>query len=418
MATVVIAPCNVAGFPEGGGHFWVYLQYALGLRQLGCDVYWLEAFRSKGRQEQEEAALVTFLARMDAWGFHDKVILYRSRSQEPLEDLPAEYLTMGREQAEEVYDQADLLLNFHYAISPALLRCFNRTALVDIDPGLLQFWISRGQISVPRHDCYFTIGEGIGESSSKVPETGLEWVPIHPAICLDYWPYVFNKRCEAFTTVSIWDSSDWIVDRDETYENTKRVAFLPFACLPRLTLQPLELALFLKTEKDMKDRRFLQDHGWRIRLSRDVATTPEMYQAYIQRSRGEFSCAKPSYVKFQTGWISDRTVCYLASGKPAVVQDTGPSGFLPNGRGLFRFSTLQEAAQALDTINADYEYHCRAARELAETFFDARRVVRKILTESFTNDLSIKNCNHRKPAIELTTPSCSLNKNICAKPQP
>src|SRR5438105_11947176 len=130
MPTVVIAPCNVAGFPEGGGHFWVYLQYALGLRQLGCEVYWLEAFRSKGRSEQEEAALATFLARMEAWGFRNKVILYRTHSQEPSADLPTEYLVMNREEAEALYERADLLLNFHYAISPALLGCFRRTALV------------------------------------------------------------------------------------------------------------------------------------------------------------------------------------------------------------------------------------------------------------------------------------------------
>jgi hypothetical protein len=382
MPTVVIAPCNVAGFPEGGGHFWVYLQYALGLRQLGCEVYWLEAFRTKGRVEQERAALATFLARMEAWGFRDKVILYQTHSQEPSPDLPAEYLAMSRQQAESVYGRADLLLNFHYAISPALLGCFRRTALVDIDPGLLQFWISRGQIRVPPHNCYFTIGEGVVRNGSKVPDSSLEWIQIHPAVCLDYWPYVFDERSEAFTTISIWDSSDWVVDRDETYENTKRVAFLPFAGLPRLTPQPLELALFLKNERDMEDRRLLESHGWRIRLSREVAATPEMYQAYIQQSRGEFSCAKPSYIKLQTGWVSDRTVCYLASGKPVVVQDTGPSAFLPSGQGMFRFSTAQEAADALAIINGDYKKHCRAARQLAETFFDARRVVGKILNHA------------------------------------
>ena len=379
MPTVVIAPCNVAGFPEGGGHFWVYLQYALGLRQLGCEVYWLEAFRSKGRDQQEEAALAIFLARMKAWGFQDKTILYRTHTQEGSAELPTDYLVMSRQEAEALYAHADLLLNFHYAISPALLRCFSRTALVDIDPGLLQFWISRGQLVVPPHDCYFTIGEGISRPDGKIPGSGLQWTQIHPAVCLDCWPYVFDERSEAFTTVSIWDSSDWVVDQDETYENTKRVAFLPFAGLPRLTPQPLELSLFLKTERDFEDRRFLEECGWRIRLSREMAGTPEMYQAYIHGSRGEFSCAKPSYIKFQTGWVSDRTVCYLASGKPVVVQDTGPSEFLPNSEGMFRFTTAAEAVAAIAEINADYRKHCLAARHLAETFFDARQVVGNIL---------------------------------------
>ena len=111
----------------------------------------------------------------------------------------------------------------------------------------------------------------------------------------------------------------------------------------------------------------------------NVADTPERYRSYIQSSRGEFSCAKPSYVVFQSAWVSDRTLCYLASGKPAVVQHTGPSSFLPSGEGMFRFSTVEEAAEALTAVDADYERHCRAAREIAETFFDASGVLSELL---------------------------------------
>jgi len=107
-----------------------------------------------------------------------------------------------------------------------------------------------------------------------------------------------------------------------------------------------------------------------------------MYQSYIQQSRGEFSCAKRSCMKFQNGWVSDRTLCYLASGKPVVVQHTGPSSFLPNGEGMFRFSTPAEAARALEVINGDYEKHCRAARRIAETFFDAKQVVNSVLSRA------------------------------------
>src|SRR5205823_11878062 len=130
----------------------------------------------------------------------------------------------------------------------------------------------------------------------------------------------------------------------------------------------LPISLFLRTERDLTERGDLEKRGWRIRQSRDVADTPENYQAYIQRSRGEFSCAKRSCMKFQNAWVSDRTLCYLASGKPVVVQDTGPSAFLPNGRGMFRFNTPQQAAEAFEAINADYERHCRAARDLVEAY--------------------------------------------------
>jgi hypothetical protein len=170
------------------------------------------------------------------------------------------------------------------------------------------------------------------------------------------------------------------VDAQQTYENTKRVALLEFAELPRFTSQPLELALYLRTERDDQERRELQRRGWRVRSSTEVAATPEAYQTYLQQSRGEVSCAKPSYVRMQTAWVSDRTICYLASGKPAVVQHTGPSSYLPDGEGLFRFSTVQEAARALEAANSDYAAHCRAARELAETYFDATKIVTEILS--------------------------------------
>lgn len=397
MATVVISAYDVANYPQGGGHFWVYLQYVLGLRLMGFDVYWLEAFRTKGREEQEAAALATFQARMQKYGLGGKCILYRTRGKESLPEAPAQYLNITRQEAEAIFERADLLLNFHYAISPALLRLFHRTALIDIDPGLLQFWISRGQLCVPPHDVYFTIAEGVGRPCGKIPTDGLPWIHIRPAICLEYWPYFFDPVCEAFTTVSTWDSSDWVVDHNETYENTKRVAFLEFADLPRLTSQPLELALVLRTERDMQERKNLENCGWRVRQACEVAGTPEMYQAYVQRSRGEFSCAKPSYIKQQTSWISDRTLCYLASGKPVIVQHTGPSSFLSNGEGMFRFSTLQQAVDAIKTINADYRLHSQAARQIVETHFDSKKVVSEILSHILDSCTSLGVARSAKP---------------------
>src|SRR5438093_1382162 len=382
MPTVVISPFNVVNFAEGGGHFWAYMQYVEGLRQAGCDVYWLEHFRGIGDPEGDAVSLSSFLARMERFGLGGKTILYSSKAQECEAGLPREIVGMSAADANAILESADLLLNFHYAIAPGLLARFRCTALVDIDPGLLQFWISRGQLSVPRHDVYFTLGENVGTPGGKIPDCGLRWQRIRPAVCLERWPSVTDPACEAFTTVSIWDSSDWIVDAEETYENTKRVAFLEFADLPRLTKQPLELALFLRTERDLADGRDLEGRGWRIRHSREVAAKPEMYQTYIQRSRGEFSCAKRSCMKFQNAWVSDRTLCYLASGKPVVVQDTGPSALLPNGDGMFRFSTAEQAVRAFDVINSDYERHGRAARRIAESLFDAQAVVKEILTRA------------------------------------
>jgi hypothetical protein len=342
----------------------------------------MERFRSSGDSEADRVRLRPFLERLERFGLAGKTILYTNRAGATQNGLPDAYLGLSSAAAEEVFERADLLLNFHYAISPELLERFRRTALVDIDPGLLQFWISRGQLSVPAHDLYFTTGETVGSSRARFPDCGLEWLRIRPCVSLEQWPRAFDPKAQTFTTISNWDADDWIVDGQHVYENTKRVAFLPFAELPRLTSQPLELALFLRTERDAQEKTELERHGWRVRHSREVAANPEVYQAYIQQSRGEFSCAKRSCIEFQNAWISDRTLCYLASGKPAVVQDTGPSAFLPNGEGLFRFKTLAEAAAAFEQINSNYERHSRAARRLAETWFDARQIAGEILSHA------------------------------------
>jgi len=396
VATVVISPTGVAELPAGGGHFWVYMQYAQGLLGLGCEVIWLERVGS----ELSDADAATFFARMEAHGLGGGALLYRDQGEVP----------------EEIARRADLLLNFDQRIDPALLERFRRTALVDIDPGLLQFWIATGQLEVPLHDIHLTTGETVGTPAARFPDGGREWVYTPPPVCLESWPYSRDPGCETFTTVSSWwggnGKGEWVTDGDALlFENNKRVSFLRFLELPRLTDQPLELALALgegdpeegddggdsgTSERrvakgpaepgsatdyvgDRQDLAALQGHGWRVRDAREAAGSPDLYAAYIRDSRGELSCAKPSCAHFENAWISDRTLCYLASGKPAVVQDTGSSSFLPDGEGLFRFSSPEGAAEALARINDEYERHCRAAREIAETHFDAKKVLAGIL---------------------------------------
>jgi hypothetical protein len=404
MPTVVISPYNMASFPEGGGHFWVYMQYGQAMLRSGCDVYWLECFNPTADPDRDNFVLHTFLERMGKYGFADKVIVYTK--PERLGELRFDdFVNVSRSKAEAIFRRADLLLNFHQRIDPALLASFRRTALVDIDPGLLQFWIGTGQLQISTHDLYFTIGETVGTPAAMFPDCGLEWIHIRPPVCLEAWQYVYDPNCAAFTTVSSWWGDEWITDGNGCcYENNKRVSFLDFVELPQKTSQTLELALYLGDEpakskeelersrggfepkhpfmSDDEHRTLLQTHGWRIRHSARVAGTPELYQSYIQGSRGEFSCAKPSCMKFQNAWVSDRTVSYLASGKPAVIQDTGPSTFLPSGEGMVRFSTIEEAAEAFISINASYERHCRAAREIAEAFFDGKRVAETILNNA------------------------------------
>ncbi len=380
MAIVLVSPFNVVSYPEGGGHFWVYLQYVKGLRRLGCEVYWLERFYDSGDAAADDQRLAAFSGRMETYGLGEKLILYRSETQARDSCGALDYVGMTRSQAETILGRADLLLNFQYAIDPTLLARVRRTALIDIDPGLLQYWMSNRQIVVPRHDVYFTTGETVGTPSALFPDCGLSWIRIRPPVCLESWPFADTTTGEAFTTVSHWQGHEWITVDGELIDNNKCASFLPFVALPSRTDQPLELALkFGQKLQDAQDKQFLESHGWRVRRSEEVSATPELYQSYVRGSRGEFSCAKASCMKFQNAWISDRTLCYLASGRPAVVQHTGPSAYLPNGEGLYRFSTVEEAAAALETVNVDYERQRRAARNIAETYFDARQILETVL---------------------------------------
>ena len=376
MTTVVVSSFRTLSFLQGGGHFWVYMQYVEGLRRLGCDVYWFECVPPGGRGE-DPVRVAAWLQRLERFGMAGRVIL-----QAQVGDRPPGYFGLPESVALDVFSNADLLLNFHYALDARLLARFRRTALVDIDPGLLQLWMTTGLVPVAPHDVYFTTGETVGTSRARFPDCGLDWVYIPPPVCVERWPYAFDPRSVAYTTVTNWWGGGWapdIVDgREVLYSNEKRDSFLAFAAMPRLTRQSLELAVDLCPE-DEEDRRVLEGNGWRLRPSSEVTGTPEAYQSYIQASRGEFSLVKPSWVRLQNAWISDRSLCYLASGKPVVMQDTGPSSRVPLGEGLLHFSDPEGAAEALARVDLDYEMHCRSARALAETYFDARTTVARIL---------------------------------------
>lgn len=367
---VVVSPHNVVNYPSGGGHFWVYMQYVDGLRRIGCDVWWLEEFKPSGDATEDACRVTALTERLRRFGVEDRLVLYTEQQ---------EFVNCSRARAGEIFRDTDLLLNFHQRMHEGMLGRFRRTALVDIDPGLLQYWISTGILEVGRHDLYFTTGETVGKPDAKFSDCGLQWIQIRPPISLDLWPRAPHPSDGAFTTVSNWWGDEWVVDDNGIHDNNKRTSFLEYAELPSRTRATLELALMLDLQgQDQKDREFLLGKGWRVRYSHDVSGSPMDYQEYIRGSRGEFSCAKWSCMKFQNAWISDRTLCYLATGRPAVVQDTGPSDILPRDCGLFRFSTLDEAAAGLEEVVSRYDVHSAAAREVAE-LFDARRAAEAIV---------------------------------------
>jgi hypothetical protein len=380
--TVCLAPGNTVAYPRGGGHFWVYLHWALGLRALGCRVIWLEGIdlgdgdsspgaRRRRRGGDPRECVATLKARLAPYDFADALALCSLNGEGLPGDLANGCLDL------DAATEADLLLNLWHSLPAAVVRRFRRSALIDTDPGLLQIWMTTGDVCVAPHHRYFTIGETVGTPAARFPDCGVTWHYTPPPIFLPEWPAVAPDGPAPYTTVAHWWGGTFQYN-GTVFCNEKRAAFLEYLDLPTRTPVQLELSVCL-AEYAEQYRRVMEPKGWRLREAWDVTSTPDDYRAYVQRSRGEFSCAKPAYVTLETAWVSDRTLCYLASGKPAVVQYTGPSRILPDAEGLFRFRTIDEAARALAAAEADYERHCRLARALVVQHCDARRVVTSVL---------------------------------------
>jgi hypothetical protein len=247
---------------------------------------------------------------------------------------------------------------------------------LDVDPGFTQFRAARGDWAVElalRHcNRFVTYGPLLHAAGRGVPTLGLEWLPTRPPVVLEEWPVVADPGAERFTTLMQWALDPSPQFDGETY-GQKDVEFERIIDLPRRTSQPLEVA----ASSAPRDR--LEAHGWHVVSSEGPSRDPASYRRYVQSARGEFSVAKNGYVKTRSGWISDRTVCFLATGKPALVQETGISEWLPTGEGLLTFETLDDAIGGLDEINRDYGRHCAAARALAEEHFASDRVLTELL---------------------------------------
>jgi hypothetical protein len=375
--TVCIAPVRTLEYPEGGGHLWEYLNWVLGLLALGCKVIWLEAVAASTPAGEIRSKVAALKLRLEHYGLVNCLALY-SPIDEP---LPLGVAAMGCLDLDAAA-LADLLLEFRYDTPLHVLKRFRRSALLDIDPGLSQAWISKGRISLTPHDVYFTTGETVGQPGTRIPDVGLNWIYTRPCVALDWWPTHKSTTKAPFTTVAHWYAGGWLEDNAHAHLDDKRSGFVPFLDMPRFTNHQLELALDLPPQDEQ--RLMLEGCGWSVVDAHTVAATPWDYQRYIQASFGEFSCAKPACLKLENAWVSNRTLCYLASGKPAIVQHTGQSRVLPDSAGLFRFRDVKEAAQSIERVVMDYEKQSKLARKLAEEYFDARKVVAPLLERALS----------------------------------
>jgi hypothetical protein len=289
---------------------------------------------------------------------------------------------MTRDQLAQQCRQAVAVFNFMGYIDDAeVLSLPGRRVFVDIDPGFPQLWRDLGLADVlAGHDDYVTVGLNLGAADCTLPTCSIDWTPTVPPVSIARWPACEgSRRAPVFTSVCTWRGPFAPIEhRSRTYGLRVHQA-RRFVALPALARSAqFELALDIDPA-DRADADRLRSAGWRLINPRRVAARPESFQSYIQRSSAELLIAKDLYVQSRSGWVSDRSVCYLASGRPVVAQDTGAGRHLPTGEGLVTFSTLDEAALATEEVVADYARHAKAARALAADVFDAPVVLGALL---------------------------------------
>jgi hypothetical protein len=367
MATAVVAGA-IANKPGSGGEAWVRLSWVLGLRRLGWEVFLVERLAAPDPVAQAyfEALVAGFGLAASASLLDERGDALYGRDERDLVDLAA---------------SAETLIDISGHLGPSRLLSAPRTRVyVDLDPGFTQAWHADPSIdfSVAGYDHYFTVGQNVGKAGCPIP-SGIEWVPTLPPVLLDEWsPQAAPAGPLRLTTVATWRSSYGGLEIGGKAMGLKHHQFRRFAELPqRVEGVEFEIALDIHPG-DSTDLELLRAHGWRITDPRAAAATPEAFREYVRDSGAEFSVAQGVYVEAATGWFSDRTAAYLASGRPAVVQATGLEPPVATA-GLLAFDDLDAAVAAVEAVRDGREERAEAARGFAVEHLDSDRILGRVL---------------------------------------
>jgi hypothetical protein len=356
----------VAGDPHQGGATWAVLQYVLGLGRLGHHVLLVEPVR-----ELTPATARYFRDVVREFSLEDRAALLATGTGETV-GLPYERLRTAAR-------GADLLLNVSGMLDGELAEGPRTSVYLDLDPAFNQLWhvVDGIDMGFARHDRFVTVGLALGDDECPVPTCGLDWIPTPQPVVLDHWPVAPPALDGAITTVGNfrgYGSVEW----EGTLYGQKVHSLRELFALPGRTQDCLVLAMAVHPD-ERSDVEALDRHGWQFADPREVAGTPGDYAAFIRASKAELGIAKSGYVRSRCGWFSDRSACYLATGRPVVAQETGFSRHLPAGEGLLAFTGVDDAADALAEVSRDPARHARAARAIAEEVFDSDRVLRALL---------------------------------------
>jgi hypothetical protein len=381
MAVLVVSGA-LANKPLNGGEAWVRLNYVLGFRKLGFDVYFVEQIQPEvcvdksGEPVPFECSenLSHFKRIVQEFGLTGKVAL-----------LCPGHGNYGLSDHEllDVAASSSLLVNISGHLNHEPLKSsFGLKAYIDLDPGFTQFWYDEGNpgARLAGHDFYFTVGENIGAPGCAIPTGDIQWRPTRPPVVLHYWPACEEGESDRFTTIASWRGPFGPVSHAGRTYGSKVRQFRKYVHIPTLAEGTFEIALDIHPN-DHRDLDLLCDNSWRVVNPKVVAHDPQTFQKYVQSSAAEFSVAQEVYVATGSGWFSDRTVRYLASGKPVLIEDTGFSRNYPVGEGLVAFSSTDSALCGAHRITRNYSEHAMAAREIAETYFDSHIVLTKLIDD-------------------------------------
>jgi hypothetical protein len=366
------------------GVSWQAIHYLLGFRDLGWDVWYVEDSGAPpydprlARSTEDCTHAVAYVGDVmrriglaDRWAYVD--LMHGATHG------------VSRARLDALYRDAAAIVNLCGATAPREEhRRGPKLLYVETDPVYEQLRVALGDASsrgfLASHDVLFTYGENLGASDCPIPLGELVWKPTRPPVVLACWEPRTDPAAVHFTSVASWENRGKDVTwGGVTYQWSKHVNFLRFLELPRRTPARFQLAM---DPSDAAVEARIRAAGWELTDPRPISADVDAYRRFVYGSRGEFTVAKDIYVRPRSGWFSDRSVCYLAAGKPVVTQDTAFGKFLPTGQGLFAYSTMEEAVDALARIDADYAAHGAAARRVAEEHFDARRVLGRLLADA------------------------------------
>jgi hypothetical protein len=367
----------IAADPHQGGATWAVLQYVLGLKELGHEVLLVEPISASAIRPKDASFAGSENARyfqnvLSEFSLEQSAALLHSETRETI-GLPFDAL-------EAFAGGADVLINISGMLTDkALISRIPVRIYLDLDPAFVQLWHETQGVDMrfDGHTHFVTVGLAIGTDSCDVPLCGREWIRTLQPLVLSHWDRVPKLDWNAITTVGNWRGYGSI-SHDKKLYGQKAHSFRQFMSLPRQVKEQFVIALAIH-DGETPDLEALAESGWHLMCAEEAAGTPSRYRNFIQRSKAEIGIAKSGYAVSRCGWFSDRSVCYLACGRPVIAQETGFSRHLPTGRGLFSFNTTEEAAACICKMNEDYALHSEAARTLAETHFGSGFILTRLL---------------------------------------